>query len=142
MKDALIAGLTYEAEIIVTRDMLVPHFSDKLAAFADMPPVFATAMMVGFIEATCIECLRGHLNDGQHTVGTRVNVSHLAATPEGMKVRVSVELEHIDRRMLSFRVEAFDEMGLIGEGTHQRAIIDVERFMKKVHDKGVRPSGS
>jgi fluoroacetyl-CoA thioesterase len=136
MKDTLIAGLTHGAEITVTREMLVPNLSNKLTPFADMPPVFATAMMVGFIEATCIECLRGHLNDGQHTVGTRVNVSHVAATPEGMKVRVSVELEHIDRKMLSFRIEAFDEVGLIGEGTHQRAIIDVERFLKKVHDKG------
>lgn len=138
MKDALMAGLTYEAEITVTREMLVPHVSDKLTAFTDMPAVFATAMMVGVIEATCIECLRGHLNDGQHTVGTRVDVSHLAATPEGMKVRVSVELEQIDRRMLGFRVEAYDETGLIGKGTHQRAIIDVERFMKKVQDKGAR----
>lgn len=135
MKDTLIAGLTHEAEITITRAMLVPSLSDKLTAFAGMPPVFATAMMVGFIEAVCIQCLRGHLSEGQHTVGTHVNVSHIAATPEGMKVRVSVELEHVDGRMLSFRVKAFDEAGLIGEGTHQRAIIDIERFMKKVQEK-------
>lgn len=138
MKDTLIAGLSHEAEITVTQEMLVPNVSAELGAFADMPPVFATAMMVGFIEATCIECLRGHLGDGQHTVGIHIDVSHLAATPKGMKVRAVAELEKIDGRRLTFRVQAFDEAGLIGQGSHQRAVIDVERFVQKVSEKAAR----
>lgn len=140
MKDTLVVGLAHEAEITVTQDMLVPNVSAELGAFADMPPVFATALMVGFIEATCIDCLRGHLDDGQHSVGTHVNVSHVAATPEGMKVRAIIELTEIDRRMLTFRVQAFDEAGLIGQGSHQRAVIDVARFIRQVNEKA-RPVG-
>lgn len=135
MKDTLVVGLAREAEITVTQGMLVPNVSAELGAFADMPSVFATAMMVGFIEATCIECLRGHLDDGQHSVGTHVSVGHVAATPEGMKVRAVVELAEIDRRMLTFRVQAFDEAGLIGQGSHQRAVIDVARFVRQVNEK-------
>ncbi|WP_309084061.1 thioesterase family protein [Chelativorans sp.] len=140
MKDTLVAGLTHEAEITVTREMLVPSLSGELPAFADMPPVLATAMMVGFIESTCIECLRGHLDAGEHTVGIHVDVSHLAATPEGMKLRAVVELERVEGRTLTFRVEAFDEAGPIGRGSHQRAVIDVDRFMKKVGEKAARHS--
>ena len=138
MLESLKPGLKHEATMSVTPAMLVPNVSADLPAFADMPPVFATAMMVGFIEATCIECLRGHLSDGQHTVGTHVNVSHVAATPEGMSVRAVVELAHIDRKILTFKVEAFDDIGLIGKGSHNRAVIDFNRFIGQVREKAKR----
>ncbi|MEO1160823.1 MAG: thioesterase family protein [Pseudomonadota bacterium] len=133
--DSLKPGLKHEAAMKVTEGMLVPNVSANLFAFADMPPVFATAMMVGFIEATCIECLRGHLDGQEHTVGTHVNVSHIAATPENMSVRAVVELTQIDRKMLTFKVEAFDDKGLIGEGSHQRAVINLKRFVSQVSEK-------
>ncbi len=129
--ESLKPGLRHEATVKVVAGMLVPNVSIHLPAFSDMPPVFATAMMIGFIEAACIECLRGHLASGEHTVGTHVNVSHLAATPEGMSVRAVVELVSIDGKRLEFNVEAFDENGLIGEGTHHRAVIDLERFSRR-----------
>ncbi|KIC41946.1 hypothetical protein RA27_00595 [Ruegeria sp. ANG-R] len=135
MLDTLQPGLKHEASLTVTDAMLVPNVNSDLAAFADMPHVFATAMMVGFIEATCIECLQGHLEPGEHTVGTHINVSHTAATPQSMTVRASVTLDRIERKMLWFRVEAFDEKSLIGKGSHQRAIINVDRFVKQVKDK-------
>lgn len=133
MKDSLAAGLRFETTLNVSDAMLVPNVSADLVAFADMPPVFATAMMIGFIEATCIACLAPHLEDGEHTVGTHVNVSHIAATPVDKTVRAVVELIKVDGRMLSFQVQAFDENGLICEGQHQRAVILMDRFMDKIN---------
>ena len=135
MKSTLAAGLSHEASLRVTDALTVPKVSDAIAPFADMPPVFATAFMVAHVEATCIACLRGHLDEGEHTVGTHVNLSHTAATPVGMDVTASVELTCADGRMLTFRVEVRDEAGSIGQGTHQRAVIDVARFMVKVEQK-------
>jgi fluoroacetyl-CoA thioesterase len=81
VKPSLIPGLKHAAELTVTPGMLVPGLAVHLPNFHDMPPVFATAMMVGFVEATCIDCLRAHLDVTEHTVGTHVDVSHIAATP-------------------------------------------------------------
>jgi fluoroacetyl-CoA thioesterase len=134
-KPTLVSGLVHEASLIVTPDLTVPQVSARLAAFGDMPPVFATAFMVAFFEATCIECLRGHLDEGEHTVGTHVDVSHVAATPVGMSVRAKVELVAIEKRKLTFRVQAEDDSGLIGEGVHQRAIINVGSFLERVAAK-------
>lgn len=128
-------GLKHEATILVTDALTVPNVSDAIEPFADMPPVFATAFMVAHIEATCIACLRGHLDDGEHTVGTHVDVSHTAATPVGMNVAASVELTQVEGRTLTFRVEVRDDAGPIGSGVHKRAVIDVERFMAKVEAK-------
>jgi predicted thioesterase len=90
-------------------------------------------MMVGLMEKTCLESVLPYLEPGQDTVGTRVDVSHCKATPVGMKVRCESELVEIDRRRLVFRVAAYDEQGLIGEGTHERFIIDEERFIQKTY---------
>lgn len=92
-------------------------------------------MMVGFIKASCIEAIRDHLDPGEHMVGTHVNLSHVAATPPGMMVRTTVELVVIEGRLLTLRVGAFDEAGSIGEGTHQRAVIDATRFSAKAREK-------
>jgi fluoroacetyl-CoA thioesterase len=106
-----------------------------------MPPVFATAFMVAFIEWTCIEALKPYLAPGEHTVGTHVDVSHVAATPVGMTVTATVELVEIEGRKLRFRVACRDESDLIGERFHERAIIDAARFMSKMSKKqGVKGS--
>ncbi len=97
--------------------------------------VYATIMMIGLMEKTCLESVLPFLEEGQDTVGTAVNVSHCSATPVGMKVRCESELAEIDRRRLVFRVAAYDEKGLIGEGTHERFIIDKARFIQKTYDK-------
>jgi predicted thioesterase len=98
-------------------------------------PVFATISMIGLMEKTCLESVLSFLEPGQDTVGVHVNVSHCKATPAGMKVWCESELVEIDRRRLIFRVAAYDEVGLIGEGTHERFIIDKERFISKTYSQ-------
>lgn len=97
--------------------------------------VFATPMMVALIEQTCLESVLPQLEEGQGTVGTLVNVTHVSATPVGMRVWCESELVEVDRRRLVFKVKAYDECGLIGEGTHERFIIDNEKFMEKIKNK-------
>jgi fluoroacetyl-CoA thioesterase len=128
----LVPGLSHAATLPITEELTVPAVSPALTEFADMPPVFATAYMVGFIEATCIALLKPYLADGQHSVGTAIDVSHTAATPAGMAVTANVELIEAEGRRLRFRVSAQDDAGPIGEGTHDRYIIDVAKFMDRV----------
>ena len=97
--------------------------------------VFATPMMVALIEKTCLMSVAPCLEEGQGTVGTRIDVSHSAATPLGMTVTAESELVEIDRRRLVFKVAVRDERGPIGEGTHERFIIDVARFQAKADSK-------
>jgi fluoroacetyl-CoA thioesterase len=98
-------------------------------------PVFSTPSLVGLMESTAVIALIGHLPTGQTTVGGRINVHHLAATPVGMKVRARAELIAIEGRKLVFKVQAWDEKELIGEADHDRIVIDEARFMAKVMAK-------
>lgn len=93
--------------------------------------VFATPMMISLMEKAACLSIQPFLEEGQSSVGTLVNVSHIAATPVGMAVWAETEVVAIDRRRITFSVKAFDEKGLIGEGTHERFIIDVEKFQEK-----------
>ncbi|MBD9629115.1 thioesterase family protein [Pseudomonas sp. PDM19] len=137
----LAVGLTHNETLIVAQRHTVPQVATDWPGFADMPPVFATAMMIGFIEQTCIEGLRPVLTPEQRTVGTQVDVSHIAATPVGMKVTAAVELIAIDGKSLVFRVECRDEAGVIGAGTHRRAIIDLQRFVQRLGEKSAAVAG-
>ena len=130
-----IPGTTHMQTLKVDESLVVPAVSEHFTGFADMPPVFATAFMVGFIEWACIEAIRPHLEPGEHTVGTHVNVSHMAATPVGMNVTAFVELIAAEGRKLVFRVTCRDEKDIIGEGTHERAVINPEKFMARVSAK-------
>lgn len=135
MKHTLAPGLRTSATLPVSPDLTVPHVSTALGPFADMPPVFATAFMIAFVEATCIECLRDHLGDGEHSVGTHVDISHSAATPVGMTVEATVELLQVEGRIVTFRIEVRDDDGPIGGGFHKRAVIDQAKFMDRVRAK-------
>ena len=97
--------------------------------------VFATPSMIAIMEMAASRSVIRFLEDGQTTVGTALNISHVAATPLEMAVRCESELTEIDGRKLSFSVIAFDECGKIGEGTHERFIIDSEKFMQKTIEK-------
>lgn len=132
MNTPLAIGLRHSERLRVEPRHTVPEVEPSWPGFADMPPVLATAMMVGFIEQTCILGLRPFLAPGQHSVGTGIELSHIAATPAGMTITAEVELSGIEGRTLLFRVRCSDEAGLVGEGTHRRAIIDVERFMQRL----------
>ena len=94
-------------------------------------PVYATPAMVTLVEETAWKSVAPALEPGQGTVGTKLDLAHLAATPLGRKVRCETELIEIDRRRLTFSAEVFDEAGKIGEGTHERFIVDNERFLAK-----------
>src|SRR5262245_26772993 len=122
MLTAKIPGTTHMQTLRVDDTLIVPAVSGHFTGFSDMPPVFATAFMVGFIEWACIEAIRPYLEPGEHTVGTHVNVSHTAATPVGMNVTAFVELVAVEGRKLTFRVTCRDEAGGIGEGTHERVV--------------------
>lgn len=97
--------------------------------------VYATPAMIGLMEGTCLAAVDPHLPAGLATVGTQINVSHLAATPVGMMVRARAELTEIAGKKLSFRIEAYDEKEKIGEGTHQRYIIDINKFLQRAESK-------
>src|SRR5262245_46582531 len=116
MKPSLIAGIKHAQSVRVDDSLTVPRVSPHYTAFADMPPVFATAMMVGFMEWACIEALKPHLDDGEQTVGTKVDMTHLAATPVGLTATAEVELIAVEGRKLKFKVTCRDDREVIGEG--------------------------
>lgn len=122
-------GLKGRQESVVTEDLLANNIGSGLVK------VYATAMMIALIEKAAVYSVEPYLEEGQGTVGTHVNVSHCSATPLGMKVWAETELIEIDRRKLVFKVAAYDERGLIGEGLHERFIIDNERFQAKADSK-------
>ncbi len=98
-------------------------------------PALATPSMILWMEITARDAVLPLLEPGQDTVGVHVNVSHLAATPLGMTVRFQATLKAIDRRRLTFTVDAYDEKEKIGEGTHDRFIIDVARYAERLKEK-------
>lgn len=125
----LTIGIKGHCEQIVTDEVTADRIGSGLVK------VFATPMMVALIEQTCLESVAPHLEPGQGTVGTHVDVSHCAATPVGMRVWCDSELVEIDRRRLVFAVRACDECGLIGEGRHERFVIDNAKFQTKIDAK-------
>lgn len=135
MDAATLTGLRHSATIKVTPEITVPALPSVLGDLADMPPVFATAYMVAFIESTCIAALKPHLEPGQHSVGTRIEVSHLAATSVGMNVTAEIELVAAEGRKLRFKVAVRDDNNLIGEGVHERFVIDLAKFVARLGSK-------
>ena len=133
--DAIAVGLAKTLELRVDTQLTVPALAAAFGGFRDMPPVFATAFMIAFIEWACIEALADHLATDQRTVGIHVDVSHVAATPVGMAVKAEVALVAVKGRRLRFKVRCTDAAGLIGEGVHERAIIDQAAFMGRLAAK-------
>ena len=122
-------GIKGHKEQTVTPEMSAARVGSGLV------DVFATPMLAALVEQTCYESVLPYLEEGQGTVGTLVNVSHLSATPIGKRVWCDSELTEVDRRRLVFSVKAYDDCGLIGEGTHERFIIDSAKFQEKALSK-------
>lgn len=99
--------------------------------------VFATPAMIALIEETAWKSVAGELEEGCATVGTSLNINHISATPVGMKVTCHTELTEVDGRRLAFAIVVSDEAGRIGEGTHERFIIQSEKFQRKANAKKV-----
>ena len=97
--------------------------------------VFATPAMVALMEQTAAESVESLLEEGNTTVGTMIQVNHLAATPMGMKVTCNSELVAVEGRKLTFKIEAHDEAGLIGTADHERFVVGADRFLEKVNAK-------
>jgi len=119
MKDSLSPGIEVSATHTVTDDMSPPHLPMK---------VLSTPSMIMLMERTCLESVLDHLDDGESTVGTHVCVSHVAAAASGETVTVTARLAERAKRRLTFEVKAMAGDKLLGEGTHQRAVIDTGRF--------------
>lgn len=123
-------GVKFENEITVKAAHTAKHMGSGLVE------VLATPMMIAFMEYTSAECIRPYLESGLDSVGTAVNITHISATPVGMKVKFCAQVVCVDRKRVDFKVEAYDEVDKIGEGTHSRFIIDVEKFGQKADNKG------
>lgn len=124
-----------EAGIKGTGSVEVVRENTAAAVGSGMLEVFATPMMIALMEKTAYESVAPYLEEGSGTVGTELNVKHVAATPIGMQVTCETELVEVDGRRLVFHVKASDEAGLIGEGTHERFIINNEKFQSKANGK-------
>ncbi len=122
-------GTVHEEGLIVGPENAVDFMGTREAR------VLGTPHMIGLMERTARNAVLPFLEPGQDTVGTHVNVYHLAATPVGMRVTFRAEITSVEERRVNFKVEAFDEVQKIGEGTHQRAIITVARFGERVQGK-------
>lgn len=136
MKDSLKPGIQFAHSFVVPASKTVPALYPEAAEFGEMPEVFATGYMVGFLEWACILALKPHLNwPAEQTVGTHIDVSHEAATPPGMQVTATVELIAVEGRKLVFSVEASDETDVISRGRHERFVIDRAKFDARLASK-------
>jgi fluoroacetyl-CoA thioesterase len=125
MREDLKPGLTYTIKKKVT-------YNDTAAFYGSgLHEVFSTPAMIALMEGTSLKVVEKYLENGEGTVGTEVNVRHLKSTPVGMEVTCTSVLINVDDRRLTFSVEAFNETEKIGEGTHERFIIDNDRFREK-----------
>lgn len=122
-------GIKHTVTETVTKD----NTADKVGS--GLLPVYATPSMIALMERCASECVAPYLEEGKASVGTMLNIKHVAASPIGIKITCNATLTEIDGRRLVFALEAFDEKGLIGEGTHERFVIDTERFMAKCQSK-------
>ena len=116
-------------------EAVVVEANTAAAVGSGLLPVFATPCMIALMENAAVNAVQSGLEEGQGTVGTRLDVSHDAATPLGMKVWAEAELTAVDGRKLTFTVTAYDEAGPIGKGEHQRFIIQNDRFLAKAESK-------
>ena len=127
--DALKPGLQGRADLLVGEEHTAPRVGSGRVH------VLATPVMINLIEAAALEAVEKLLPPGRQSLGTLLNVRHIAATPVGMRVTASAEVLAIEGRTIRFRVEARDERELIGDGTHERLVVNVAKFDQRVQRK-------
>lgn len=122
-------GMTGRAECTVTQQ------NTAIAAGSGSLPIFGTPFMAALMEEAAVAALAAHLAPGESSAGTKLEITHDAATPPGMAVWAVAEVTAVDRRKISFTVQAFDSAGQIGGGTHERFLIDAEKFLSKTQSR-------
>ena len=136
MKPTLQPGIRHTFRFTIPESKTVPHIYPEAADFQLMPRVFATGYMVALCEWACIDLLKPHLDwPREQSVGTHVDLSHLAATPPGLTVTFEASLDKIEGRKLSFSIRAHDGIDAITSGTHERFVIDPVKFNEKLATK-------
>jgi fluoroacetyl-CoA thioesterase len=136
MKPDLKPGLESTFRYTVPENKTVPHLYPEAKDFGDMPKVFATGYMVGLMEWACIDALKPWLDwPREMTLGTHINVSHAAATPPGLEVTVKTKLVEVEGRRLKFEIEAHDGVDMIGRGTHERFVVERDKFIDRLGKK-------
>ncbi|MBM3544235.1 MAG: thioesterase [Alphaproteobacteria bacterium] len=135
MKPTLQAGLKHRFAYKVPEEKTVPHLYREALELQIMPEVFATGFMVGLMEWTCVQLLAPHLDEGEGSLGTHIDVSHKAATPVGMTVTVDAECIEARGPRVRFKLTAHDGVDEIGSGTHERFIVFWDRFNRRVAEK-------
>jgi fluoroacetyl-CoA thioesterase len=136
MKETLKPGLSSVLKFRIPDSKTVPNLFPESPEFQTMPRVFATGYMVGLVEWACMTAVNPHLDwPMEQTVGTDVRMTHQAATPPGMTVTVIVILQRVEGRRLVFSIEAHDGVDEITRGSHERHVIETERFNAKVARK-------
>lgn len=143
MKDTLKPGIEHQLSFRLPDTKTVPALYPESPEFQEMPEVFATGYLVGFLEWACIDAIKPHLDwPDEQSLGTHINVSHTAATPPGLLVTARVKLVSINGRRLTFEVEADDGVDVIASGTHERFVIDRDRFNRKIRNKAAAACAS
>ena len=122
-------GLTGSAELRVADEHTAPRVGSGKVR------VLATPVMINLIEAAALDAVESLLPPGYQSLGTLLHVRHIAATPVGMRARATVEVERVEGRTVFFKVQVHDEKDLIGEGTHERVVVNVEKFDQRVQKK-------
>lgn len=135
MKPTLQPGAKTEFAFKIPANKTVPHLYPEAHEFQQMPTVFATGFMVGLMEWTCLKVLEPHMEAGEGSLGIHINVSHMAATVPGQTVTVEAECTKVEGRRVWFHVKARDEIDVIGEGDHQRMVVNTDKFVAKVNEK-------
>jgi fluoroacetyl-CoA thioesterase len=136
MSPELKPGLRFAWRYTVPARATVPQLYEDTAFCRDMPDVLATGYMVGMMELACVNGMMPYLDwPREQSLGTMVNFVHFAATPPGMTLRIEGEVLEVEGRRVRFKVEAWDDVERICEGSHERMVIDAERFGAKMARK-------
>jgi fluoroacetyl-CoA thioesterase len=128
--EKIVAGLTGHAEMMVGTSDTAPRIGSGRIA------VLATPKMISLVEEAALAAVEHLLPEGKQSLGTHIDISHIAATPVGMTVKAEAELVAVDGRKLAFTVRAYDEMDLIGEGRHDRVVVTAASFQARIDEKG------
>jgi fluoroacetyl-CoA thioesterase len=142
MKQTLKPGLKHRFSYRVPAEKTVPHLYREAPELQQMPEVFATGFMVGLMEWTCVQLLTPHLDPGEGSLGTHIDISHKSATPPGFTITVEAECVEVRGPRARFRIVAHDGIDEIGSGTHERFIVSWDRFNSGVAAKTAKSNAA